>query len=338
MIKAWAIDKGIRIGSYLLLGLFCFIVIVVASFMSSVDEDESDDVDEVLCRPKGSPLTAKELDGKLKGKGVLDNQGSTIINAGEKYGVDPVLITAIILQETAHGTSNSIRTKNNPGGLMGRDGLMSFPTLEKGINKMASVLYRLYIKEGLTTPADIGPRYAPVGAKNDPDGLNRHWISNVTQNVKILGGLSYDCKQTTTSAGSLKNISDASKYPYKHASPSGVDRWAFYNRQCTSFVAWRLNDMGVKFHNHMKGGRFSHAKKWADNARRLGYKVNKTAKPGAVAQWDAGAYGHSQWGHVAFVVDVKGDQITIEEYNRKPYAFSSRTIPASQVSNYIHFK
>ena len=26
----------------------------------------------------------------------------------------------------------------------------------------------------------LGKRYCPVGAKNDPQGLNRHWIKNVT--------------------------------------------------------------------------------------------------------------------------------------------------------------
>tara|TARA_Y100000310_G_scaffold282466_1_gene303730 strand:+ start:108 stop:626 length:519 start_codon:yes stop_codon:yes gene_type:complete len=44
-----------------------------------------------------------------------------------------------------------------------------------------------YIKAGLN-PTDIvgyiaflGKKYCPVGAKNDPHGLNRHWIRNVTR-------------------------------------------------------------------------------------------------------------------------------------------------------------
>jgi len=33
-----------------------------------------------------------------------------------------------------------------------------------------------------------------------------------------------------------------------------VDPWQFYNRECTSFVAWRLNhDAGIAFHNMYKG-------------------------------------------------------------------------------------
>lgn len=32
----------------------------------------------------------------------------------------------------------------------------------------------------------LGKRYCPVGAKNDPNGLNRHWIKNVTRISKEL--------------------------------------------------------------------------------------------------------------------------------------------------------
>lgn len=141
-----------------------------------------------------------------------------------------------------------------------------------------------------------------------------------------------------TKVGTALSTSKATAYPYKNASTSGVDPWAFYIRQCTSFVAWRLNDAGIQFHNHMKGGHFGNAGNWAKNARKLGFTVNKKPAPGAVAQWNAGAFGHSSFGHVAYVTEVKGDQITIEEYNYRPFSFSRRTIPANRVSNYIHFK
>lgn len=131
--------------------------------------------------------------------------------------------------------------------------------------------------------------------------------------------------------------SGADKYP-KNASTSGVDAWGFYNRQCTSFVAWRLNDAGTSFHNTMKGGRFSNATNWANNAKKLGYKVNNKPAVGAIAQWNDGAFGHSGYGHVAYVTAANGSKITIEEYNYKKYSFSRRTLPVSQVSNYIHFQ
>ncbi|SMO89164.1 CHAP domain-containing protein [Melghirimyces algeriensis] len=130
---------------------------------------------------------------------------------------------------------------------------------------------------------------------------------------------------------------DASLYPYKYASTSGVDPWGFYIRQCTSFVAWRLNQQGVRFTNTMRGGRFGNAGNWDDNARALGIRVDKRPAVGAVAQFNPGVGGASSvYGHVAFVTAVHGSTITIEEYNHRPYAFSRRVIPVSSVSNFIH--
>jgi len=34
----------------------------------------------------------------------------------------------------------------------------------------------------------LGARYCPVGAKNDPNGLNKHWIKNVTKFQKRFDG------------------------------------------------------------------------------------------------------------------------------------------------------
>jgi surface antigen len=323
---------------YIAVALFMTIFFMFGGGAIQQDNSLSEGDGAVLCRPSDTPVTAEELDQKLKGEGVFEGHGKTFYDTGKKYGVDPVLVIAIAMHETGHGKSKAVKQRHNPGGLMGKDGLMTFASLDEGIDKMTRNLKKNYISQGLTTPAEIGPKYAPVGAANDPTGSNSYWISGVTKNVKKLGGLTYKCESANAVAGDLKNVQDATQYPYKNAHPSGVDKWGFYVRQCTSFVAWRLNDMGVKFQNRMKGGHFSNAENWDDNARKLGYRVDKTAEAGAVAQWDAGAYGHSRFGHVAIVKSVKGDQITIEEYNMKPYRYSTRTISASKVSHYIHFK
>ncbi|WP_188432617.1 CHAP domain-containing protein [Kroppenstedtia guangzhouensis] len=135
----------------------------------------------------------------------------------------------------------------------------------------------------------------------------------------------------------MLTLVDASLYPYRFASVSGVDPWGFYNRQCTSFVAWRINQRGYHFTNHMRGGHFGNATNWANNARRIGLRVNNQPAVGAIAQFNAGASGASgTYGHVAYVTAVNGSTITIEEYNYRRYAFSRRVIPANSVSNYIH--
>lgn len=121
-------------------------------------------------------------------------------------------------------------------------------------------------------------------------------------------------------------------YPYK--GKSGVDPWGFYKGECTSFVAWRMNHLGAKFSNNMKGGHFDNAKYWAGNAKRIGFKVDHKPNVGAIAQFTGGKYGH-----VAYVAEVKnnGKTIKIEEYNHVyRHGYSVRTISVSSVSNFIH--
>ena len=127
---------------------------------------------------------------------------------------------------------------------------------------------------------------------------------------------------------------------------SVIDSWSFYNRECTSFVAWRLNhDNGLAFTNNMSGGHYGNAYEWKDNAVALyGSSVyNGTPAKGAVAWWDAyhgGAYGT---GHVAYVDSVNANgSINIEEYNFSVTGgYSQRTIQSGSTNwpdGFLHLK
>lgn len=116
-----------------------------------------------------------------------------------------------------------------------------------------------------------------------------------------------------------------------------VDQWNFYNRECTSFVAWRLNSAnGVKFTNQYAGAsRWGHAKTWGTVAKARGIKVDSTPAVGAVAWSSRGNYGH-----VAWVAEVKpGGQIVVEEYNVNwDGKYGKRTVAASSFTGFIHVK
>jgi len=118
------------------------------------------------------------------------------------------------------------------------------------------------------------------------------------------------------------------------AQDSLTDPWLFYNRECTSFVAWRLNHTnGVAFSNYYGGPRWSDASNWqyAATHGNISIPVNSTPAVGAVAWFAAG--------HVAWVSDVNGANITVEEYNyARTGTYNSRTIAASSVSAFIHVK
>lgn len=133
-------------------------------------------------------------DAKMSASGVFSDKGDLFINIASKQGIDPVLMAAIALHETTNGTSSAVIKKNNPGGLMGSDGLMTFSTLDEGLEAMGQTLHNRIIQDGLVTIADLGSVYAPIGAENDPTNLNSHWVPNITKFVSLLGGLTMNCK------------------------------------------------------------------------------------------------------------------------------------------------
>ena len=110
---------------------------------------------------------------------------------------------------------------------------------------------------------------------------------------------------------------------------SVLDNWREYNRECTSFVAWALasrNGFSMPF--------YANAIDWGPKATAAGFRVDAVPAPGAVA-WS----GAGKWGHVAYVQDVSGSSVHIEEYNEYGNGtYSSRVVPASSFTGYIHFK
>ena len=81
--------------------------------------------------------------------------------------------------------SNAFKEKNNVGGMMYYDTttnssyLMTFDTIDSGVEAFVSNLKRNYFNVGLDTIEKIQPKYAPVNAQNDPYGLNEFWIIGV---------------------------------------------------------------------------------------------------------------------------------------------------------------
>jgi hypothetical protein len=112
-------------------------------------------------------------------KGVLQNTGHLFAEAGKKYDIDPALLAAISIHETGNGTSNAARFKFNVAGMMGKNGLKSYSSIEESIFDMARNLRQNYLDKGKLTIAQIGAKYAPIGAANDPTQLNNHWVTGV---------------------------------------------------------------------------------------------------------------------------------------------------------------
>ena len=132
-------------------------------------------------------------------------------------------------------------------------------------------------------------------------------------------------------SGGNGSIARGDDYPtyYKNGSQE-IDKWRMYSRQCTSFAAFRLSNVnGFEI-----PAAYGNANEWGYRARREGYRVDNTPAIGSIAWSTAGTYGH-----VAWVSNVVGDEIEIEEYNygiRESY--NKRVVKANTMTGFIHFK
>lgn len=135
-------------------------------------------------------------------------------------------------------------------------------------------------------------------------------------------------------------------YPYASSSTSGVDPWNFYNRQCTSFSAHRINwngtRTGKKFTNWYLNQHFGDAHMWDDAARASGVALYAKPAVGRIAQWNRNSGGAGGYGHVGYVAAVYSDgSFLLEEYNwATAYGYGTRRIypgSGSWPSNFIDF-
>ena len=92
-----------------------------------------------------------------------------------------LIITSISRHETGNWTSKAFNNKNNFGGVMCNSGLKTYNSFDEGLEGFTNLLINNYFNKGLTTIELIGNKYCPVGASNDPNGLNKNWIPRVTQ-------------------------------------------------------------------------------------------------------------------------------------------------------------
>ena len=142
----------------------------------------------------------------------------------------------------------------------------------------------------------------------------------------LFGGGTVHANQANS--GSLARGDD---YPYYYKNGSQeIDKWRMYSRQCTSFAAFRLSSVN----GFELPAAYGNANQWGYRAKREGYRVDQHPAIGSIA-WDASG----QYGHVAWVSNVLGDMIEIEEYNYDyTETYHRRTVKASSMTGFIHFK
>lgn len=128
-------------------------------------------------------MTRQELIADLDRSFTSTLTGKTelFVDHALKVGVDPYLATAIMLEETGckWKCSALVRNCNNIGGQKGTPSCnggsyRSYPTLDEGIYGFLNNLSRNYYQKGLTTPEQIGKKYA----------ASTTWASKINRYIK----------------------------------------------------------------------------------------------------------------------------------------------------------
>jgi surface antigen len=128
-------------------------------------------------------------------------------------------------------------------------------------------------------------------------------------------------------------------YPYAASCPQAgdrddVDRWSMNTCNCTSYVAWALEQNGYRTAWFILGR--MDARNWPDVARLSNFAVGDRPRVGAVAVWPR----WSPFGHVAFVTAVRANgSFDVAEYNvpgRPPFQFSHRTGLSTRGAQFIY--
>lgn len=92
-----------------------------------------------------------------------------------------MLLISISKHETGTWTSKAFINDNNFGGIMNNGELKHYNSYEEGLNDFVRILKTYYFEKGLNTIEEIGAKYCPVGAANDPNGLNKYWVGSVSR-------------------------------------------------------------------------------------------------------------------------------------------------------------
>ena len=108
-----------------------------------------------------------------------------------------------------------------------------------------------------------------------------------------------ECKATNVSCISFSGYAGKSVWGYP-VSASG--------NNCVNYVAYRLARNGVAQQSTMGNGG-----SWATNAAKRGFRVDKVATVGSVAQWNYGSSYAPSHGHVGYVEEVTSAYLVISD-------------------------
>jgi hypothetical protein len=204
--------------------------------------------------------TAAQIDAYLASKASpMAGQGAAFVASGGRWQLDPRLLVAIAGAESSFGKLTCAR--HNAWGWGCPNNPYQFDSWADGIDAVSKGLRTYYVAEGRTTVALINLKYAPLGAANDPTGLNNHWTTNVSRFLVEQGGdpnrIDLDGVAGTIPLGPLGGASlDSFGFQEADDRPGGDEpalevavgapRTLTVRVRNTGYVAWRPRDVRLR--------------------------------------------------------------------------------------------
>lgn len=155
----------------------------------------------------------------------MTGNGAAFMASGARWQVDPRLVVAIAGAESSFGLITC--APFNGWGWGCPNSPYDFESWADGFDTVMQGLRTNYLAEGRTSVALIHQKYAPVGADNDPTGLNNNWTINVS-NFLIEQGGNPNNVDLSGVAGSLplgQLLTDAARgsYDFAEEAPAAGD-------------------------------------------------------------------------------------------------------------------
>ncbi len=111
----------------------------------------------------------------------MKGKGQKLIDEARKNNLCPIFFAAVCAHESDIGKSYLSRQNNNVFGTFIKGKYHTFESVDKSIEYAAKSLGRskLYAGGDNWTILGIQQTYCPVGAGNDPKGINKFWLGGV---------------------------------------------------------------------------------------------------------------------------------------------------------------
>lgn len=116
-----------------------------------------------------------------KKRNPMHNKAHVFVSKSKQYGVNPVVLMAIAMHESARGTSSAAKLKHNVGGVMGAKSLRHYSNVDSCIEDMAQIVSKHHSESHVNTVAELAS-----SGKYCDKSVAKEWAENVLYYMKVL--------------------------------------------------------------------------------------------------------------------------------------------------------